>query len=60
MTTPTPEKTKRAPLTEDMPTNGVNPTPTSVPISERQASGKPAHESASDAGRKVLTDDQRR
>lgn len=53
---PTNDKSRRAPLTEDMPTNGVNPTPTSVPIQERQQAATKSE--SKDSGRKVLQDDK--
>lgn len=51
-----PEKTERAPLTEDSPTSGLNPTETSRPIQEREE--KPKEEKnesqGGDGDRRVL------
>jgi len=48
------DKTKRAPLTEDQPTSGMNPTETSQPIEERQEKPKTPQNESADGERRVL------
>ncbi len=50
------QKTERAPLTEDQPTSGMNPTTSSQPIQERKEEPKTPQTESADGERKVLND----
>lgn len=50
------EPTKRAPLTEDQPTSGMNPTETSRPISERKEEPPKPQTESEDGQRRVLNE----
>ena len=60
----TEEKTRRAQLTEDQPTSGLNPTETSRPIQERderdETDDLTEDSSVPASGRKILAEDNER
>lgn len=50
------EKTRRDVLTEDQPTSGLNPSPTSRPIREREEQPKLPQDESKDGDRRVLSE----